>query len=288
VIDPLLAGQTEQSYEINRANWDERAAAHAAARSYSVEALLADPTRLSDVVAFDRPRLPDLTGLRGVHLQCHIGTDTLSLHRLGARMSGLDFSEQSLAQARAIAERAGAEIDYHHANVYDAVDIFGESRFDFVFTGVGALCWLPKIQPWASVIARLLRPAGQLFLREGHPMLWTLDDQPPAGLRVVAPYFEHAAPYVYASDSTYADTDATFQTTVSHTWNHGLGEVVTALLDNAMQVTTLVEHDSVPWNALPGQMVEGSDGEWRLAENPSYLAASYTLHARKTPERNAT
>ena len=89
--------------EINRLNWDERAPAHAASPDYHVAEFASDPDFLSPVVRFDRPRLGDIMGLRGVHLQCHIGTDTISLARLGAHMTGLDFSSAALAEGRRIA-----------------------------------------------------------------------------------------------------------------------------------------------------------------------------------------
>jgi len=274
----------EQDYRtVNRANWDERAPAHAASPDYAVDRLVADPTALSDVVAFDLPRLGDVSGLRGVHLQCHIGTDTLSLSRLGARMSGLDFSAPALAQARTLAVRAGADIDFVEGEVYDAVDLLGRGGFDLVFTGVGALCWLPRIDLWAAVVADLLRPGGRLFLREGHPMLWTLDVPRTDDLLIVTdPYFETLAPAVYDEGGTYVATDTVFEHNVTHTWNHGLGEIVTALLDNSMVITGLEEHDSVPWVAVDGQMEPVGGGEYRLVDRPERLPVSYTLRAVKT------
>ncbi|MEV0810065.1 class I SAM-dependent methyltransferase [Micromonospora sp. NPDC050200] len=267
---------------LNRANWDERAPAHAASPDYAVERFAADPAYLSEVVRFDRPRLGDVTGLRGVHLQCHIGTDTVSLHRLGARMTGLDFSGASLAQARALAERAGAAVDFVEADVYDAPEVLGAGGFDLVYTGVGALCWLPDIRRWAGVVAALLRPGGRLFLREGHPMLWALDESHPEGLLVVEhPYFERPEPLVWEEPGTYVSTEVTFRHNTTHEWNHGLGEVVTALLDAGLDLTMLEEHDSAPWVALPGRQVKDADGEWRLAERPWRLAQTYTLQARK-------
>src|SRR6188508_2757099 len=165
--------------DVNRANWDDRAAAHAASGDYNVATFASDPGYLSDVVRFDRPLLGDITGLRGVHLQCHIGTDTISLARLGADMTGLDFSPASLAEARRIAGLAGADVRFVEAEVYDAAGALGPERFDLVYTGIGALCWLPDIARWARVVAGLLRPGGRLFIREGHPMLGTLSDPRP-------------------------------------------------------------------------------------------------------------
>jgi len=268
--------------DLNRASWDERAPAHAASPDYGVQRFVDDPTFLSDVVRFDLPLLGDVRGLRGVHLQCHIGTDTVSLARLGARMSGLDFSPAAVAEAQALATRIGADVDFVQADVYDAVEVLGAGEFDLVFTGIGALCWLPDVRRWAATVAALLRPGGRLFLREGHPMLWSLADSRPDGLLCVEyPYFEQDEPQVWNEGGTYVETDVVFTANVTHEWNHGLGEIFTALTDAGMRVTGLVEHDSVPWDALPGQMTRDDRGEFRLTDRPERLAASYTLQAVK-------
>ncbi|MGH3829581.1 MAG: class I SAM-dependent methyltransferase [Pseudonocardiaceae bacterium] len=265
---------------INKARWDERAPAHAASAGYGFDRFIGDPEYLSGVVLFDRSRLGDLAGQRGVHLQCHIGTDTLSLTRLGARMTGLDFSSTALVQARRLAERADTDIDFHEAEVYDAVDALGAEAFDLVYTGVGALCWLPDVARWARVVAALLRPGGRLFIRETHPMLQSLDDTSDV-LTLRYPYFEHAEPVVSDDPGTYVQTEVVFTHRLSHSWNHGLGEIITALLNAGMRLTALTEHDSVPWEALPGHMAVNDAGEWRLSTEPERLAASYTMQAIK-------
>jgi SAM-dependent methyltransferase len=271
----------DHSVRLNRASWDERAAAHAASPGYAVERFISDPAFIGDIVQFDLPRLGDVAGLRGVHLQCHIGTDTISLARLGAVMTGLDFSPRSLVQARRLAARTGAAVEFVEAEVFDAPRVLGANRFEFVFTGIGALCWLPNIARWAQVVAELLMPGGWLFMREGHPMLWALQQRNDGLLVVEHPYFERDQPLVEEDPGTYVETDAKFQHNVTHSWNHGLGEIVTALLDAGLQISMLVEHDSVPWDALPGQMQRIGDKEWRLADRPWRLPHSYTLRAIK-------
>src|SRR5215831_11411445 len=251
-MDTWNHGPVEDYRELNRASWDERAPAHAASPDYSVDRFASDPAFLSDVVRFDLPLLGDISGLRGVHLQCHIGTDTISLARLGADMTGLDFSPASLAQARRIAGLAGADVRFVEAEVYDA----------------------------ASAVAGLLRPGGRLFIREGHPMLWALQDSRDDNLLVVEyPYFERAEPLVFDDGGTYVETDAVFTHNRTHEWNHGLGEIITALMDAGMDLTGFTEHDSVPWEALPGQMERIEGDEWRLADRPWRLPHTYTLQA---------
>jgi SAM-dependent methyltransferase len=267
---------------VNRAAWDERAPAHAESPDYAVDRFLKDPSFISGVVRFDRPLLGDISGARGVHLQCHIGTDTISLARLGAHMTGLDFSPAALEHARRLASATGADVGFVQADLYDAVSALGAGRFELVYTGIGALCWLPDIARWSAVVAELLTPGGRLFIREGHPMLWALEDARPDGLLVVEhPYFEREQPYVETSGETYVETSVSFEQKITHSWNHGLGEVVTALLSRGLRLTGLVEHDSVPWDAFPGQMERLESGEFRYADRPWRLAHSYTLQAVK-------
>lgn len=269
--------------EVNLAQWDERAPAHAASQDYHLDDFVTDPAFLSEVVRFDLPRLGDVAGLRGVHLQCHLGTDTLSLSRLGARMTGLDFSAAAVTEARALAARCAADVDFIQSEVYRATSVLPTGGFDLVFTGIGALCWLPDIRRWAQVVSDLLGPGGRLFLREGHPMLWALADPADSGgdLRLEYPYFERAQPTRWDEAGTYVRTDVQFQHTVSYEWSHGLGEILSAVLDSGMQITGFEEHDSIPWDGLPGLMQRDGRGEFRLAERPERLPASYTLQARK-------
>lgn len=264
--------------EVNRANWDERVPAHVASPGYNVARFEEDPKHLSEVVRFDLPRLGDISGLRAVHLQCHIGTDTVSLARLGARMSGLDFSAPAIEQAQALADRLELPIDFHQADVYDAVEVLGASSYDLVFTGIGALCWLPDIDRWARTVAGLLKPGGRLFLREGHPMLWALDAGPEEPV-LKYPYFETEEPLVWDEGGTYVETDVEFTSTVTHEWNHGLGEIITALQNAGLVFDSLTEHDSAPWDALPGLMTADEKGEYRLKTAPQRLPATYTLQA---------
>jgi SAM-dependent methyltransferase len=274
---------TNDYLALNRAMWDDRAAAHAASPDYDVDRLRLDPTAISHVVGFDLPRLGDLTGQRVVHLQCHIGTDTISLHRLGADVTGLDLSPASLEQARALAAESGSTIDFVEADVYDAAEVLDTGSFDLVYTGIGAIIWLPSIDRWAATVAALLKPGGRLLIRECHPMLGTLENvDGTAQLRY--PYFEQAEPLIFDGTETYVRTDAELAPLPSAEWTHGLAEVITALQRHGMAFESLTEHDSVPWRALEELMAPHPDhaGEYRLAEHPERLAASYTLTATRT------
>ena len=271
---------------LNRANWDDRAPIHAAAPDYDVQKFVDDPLFLSGVVRFDRPRLGDVAALDVVHLQCHIGTDTLSLARLGARMTGLDLSGASLAEAHRIAAAVGADIDYVESDVYAAADALGGRTFDLVYVSPGAICWLPSADRWAEVVASVLRPGGRVFIRDIHPVLDTLEVDEGSGLLTAThAYFETIEPVVWDEADTYvgpaSDEEHHIVHTTTHSWNHGLGETVSALLHHGMRLDLLQEHDSVPFCPFPTLMTGDDLGEWRLTDHPERIPLSFTIVATK-------
>lgn len=168
--------------------------------------------------------------------------------------------------------------------MYAAPELLGRGQWDVVFTGIGALGWLPDIKRWAETVAALLAPKGELFIREGHPILFAIGDKDLSKLVVEYPYFETAEGIVSDEPSTYVKLEMEGKKCDSRKtveWNHGLGEIVTALLGVGLRVTLLEEHRSVPWNALPGQMVDVGGGEWALMNGRERMPLSYTLRAVK-------
>ena len=267
--------------EANMAFWNSVVDAHANSPDYALQRFRDDGGHLSDVVRFDQPRLGAIGGLRGIHLQCHIGTDTVSLARLGATMTGLDLSGPALHVAAGLARDAGVDVRFVEAHTYDALRVVEPESFDLVYTGIGALNWLPSIRTWAAVVAGLLAPGGRLFIREGHPMLGSLAEARPDRLLAVEhPYFETEG-QAFGGVGTYAETDQDLGFAWTIEFNHGLAEIMTALIDEGLTITSFEEHDSIPWVALEGQMDPIGGGEYRLADRPERLPHSYTLQARK-------
>jgi len=161
---------------VNLANWNDRVPIHIGPGSdYEIDRYVNDPSHIGTVVDFDRDRLGDLQGVDLVHLQCHIGTDTLSLARLGATGTGVDFSPPAIAAARDMFDRSGTPGRFVESGLYRAPEALDGVRFDMVYTSVGAINWLPDIDGWAQVVAALLKPGGRLFLRDGHPALFVMD-----------------------------------------------------------------------------------------------------------------
>ena len=190
----------------NRANWDDRVEGHLADSEYRVDELVANPDFVSREVAFAVAEMGSVRGVRLAHLQCHIGTDTISMARLGAKVTGLDFSPRSIEAASALARDCGVDARFVLGDVHDAPALLGE-QFDVVYTGVGSLCWLPDVRRWAAAAAACVRPGGLLYLHEVHPTVQSLgDDWRPDGPRLEFPYFETPEPDAFDTEASYTGT----------------------------------------------------------------------------------
>ncbi len=258
--------------DLNRRWWDERVPLHAASAFYDLDAFRSGADPSHSVWALDE--LGDVRGLEVVHLQCHLGLDTLALARRGARVTGLDFSEPALEQARALAAELGLEATFVQAEVHDAMAALGRT-FDVVFTGIGALNWLPRVQRWARVVAGLLRPGGFLHLAEFHPVAQVFAD---GEQRVAYPYLEREEPTLIDEPGTYADPEAPTVHNRTTEWNHGVGQVVTALIDAGLVIESLHERVEI-FNDFTGWLEEKAPGVW--AAPAGELPLLYSVRARK-------
>lgn len=271
---------THDQIETNRANWDERVSDHLVA--YKAAEFADDPS--ANRVMFEAkvmaPHLPDgsITGLDVVHLQCHIGVDSISLARLGARVVGTDFSGDAIAAATSLAARAGVDASFVQTSNEDAPDQLGR-QFDVVYTTVGVLAWLPDLTTWARAVERLLKPGGLFFLYEAHPMVMTLQyDRQDTALVVTEPYFGAGEAQRFDSGTTYAsETLLTNRTT--YEWPHSLDEIFTSLLAAGLQIEAFHEYTAMPWEPIPN-LVKTPAG-YALADGNERVPMMFSIAARK-------
>ena len=263
----------------NRANWDSRVDIHVGSDDYGIASFISDPSHLSGVVRYDMVKLGDVSGKRLLHLQCHIGTDTISWARLGATVTGSDLSEKSIEAARRLSDDSGTPGRFVVSELYDTPDVLDE-KFDIVYTGVGAICWLPDIRGWAEVVAGFLEPGGTFYMREGHPMMWALDWEDPEDLRVTASYFETVEPESDEEQETYAG-EGVVTSPLSYGWNHGIGETLDALIQSGLRIDRVEEYDECEWQGLPMMIME-KDGLWRLPDRRDRLPLMWSVLATKT------
>lgn len=278
---------TNEKIRANQANWDSRTPIHVASRFYGVD----DPARRPEdwFSPFEWEDLGQLAGRDLIHLQCHLGTETVAFARKGARTVGLDFSGQSILAANRIAEQKGVEVEYVQADVYDAASALPGRQFDIVYTGKGALCYLPDLRRWTAVINELLRPGGLVYIVEFHPVLQSLSPKPKPGagpeLLLRRDYLEGRGAIERDGTFTYTDGPALQGATRAYEWCHGIGEVVTALSDAGLTITRLRETDLLPWPRWE-RMVQDDSGWWRLPPTDPRIPLLYGLAATKQPALN--
>ncbi|MER5938398.1 class I SAM-dependent methyltransferase [Streptomyces sp. NPDC001928] len=263
--------------DANRALWDERVPLHAEGAFYDLDGFRAGTDPLRD---FELAEVGDVTGRSLLHLQCHMGQDTLSWARHGAaRVVGLDFSAPAVDTARSLAADLGLGPDraaFVTSDVYDAADAVPDPSYDIVYTGGGALCWLPDLTRWAETAASLVAPGGFLYLAEFHPLTEVLDDE--TGSRVVRDYFDRDA-QVYDIPGTYASDSMDTVNNRSVEWQHPIGEVVTALAATGLRIEFLHEHDVSLFRRF--ETFEERDGYHRFPAGRPRIPLMYSLKASR-------
>jgi SAM-dependent methyltransferase len=267
---------------VNLANWEARVPIHVGSGGYDVERYVEDAAHLGDVVGFDASRLGALDGLDVVHLQCHIGTDTLGLARLGAgSVTGLDFSPSALAQAKALFERTGTAGRFVESDVYDAVAAL-DATYDLVYASVGAINWLPSVGRWFEVAHALARPGGRVYLRDVHPVLFTIaDESTPQHLRIAHHYFETDEPGTFETEQTYTGDGTPLASPRTHEWSHGMADVVMGALRAGFAITEVAEDEHVDWLAFDG-LVPNPDGPgYIMPAGAPRIPFTFTLDARR-------
>jgi SAM-dependent methyltransferase len=257
---------------LNRANWDDRVPIHLASSFYDLDGFRAGASTLRP---FEAAEAGDVAGKRLVHLQCHVGLDTLSWARRGALVSGLDFSAPAVDAAAALARSLGIDATFVVSDVYDAAAAFPGQRFYIVYTGIGALVWLPDIPRWARVVASLLAPGGFLYLVEGHPVAQVLDDEA-AGLVVARDYF-FAGPEMSDWSHTYTDGPA-LEHVRSVQFQHGLGEIVSALAAAGLRIEFLHEFGFDAFGRF-GSLQRRDDGTYWLPPERPRVPMIFSLRA---------
>ena len=258
-------------FAANRALWNARVPHHVGSRMYDVESFVAGRRSLT---AIELALLGEVRDKRVLHLQCHFGQDSLSLARMGAHVTGLDISDAALHAARQLAARCALQADWVLSNVIDhRAELDG--RFDIVYTSYGTIGWLPDLEPWAANIARYLKAGGHLVFVEFHPAVWMFDND---FTRVQYSYFNRET-IREEQEGTYADQTAAIKLP-SYSWNHGLGEVLSALLDAGLRIERFTEQDGSPFDCF-ANLVRDEDGMYRVKGMAGKLPMVYGLRAVK-------
>jgi SAM-dependent methyltransferase len=255
---------------INKALWNTRTAIHINSDFYNHQQFLAEyHTGFSSLKEIELPLLGNLSGLKVIHLQCHFGQDTLSLAQLGAEVTGLDFSADAIAEARKLASTLGVPAQFVEADVCNIPEEL-HGKFDLVFTSYGTIGWLPDLIAWATSIHKLLKPKGKLVFVEFHPVVWMFDNN----LEKVVYTYYNSEPILEQEEATYADSSAEINLK-SVGWNHGLAEVVSALL-HYFQLKDFQEYSFSPYPIFP-ESEEIEPGRFQPKTHGNKLPLVYSL-----------
>jgi SAM-dependent methyltransferase len=231
-------------FEVNKATWNEKVKVHTKSELYDLEAFKQGKTSL---MSYELDALTEVKGKSLLHLQCHFGQDTLSWSRLGAKCIGVDISDEGIKVARQLNRELSLEAEFVCCNVLDTSK-YVKDTFDIVFTSYGTIGWLPDLKPWGKMIADRLKDGGTFYIAEFHPIVWMFDYLEGKPIMKYAYNQDEAIYEEY--QGTYADQSSAM-ISKEYGWNHGLGEVVTALTGAGLHIEYLEEHDESPYNVLP-------------------------------------
>ena len=264
--------------EVNRQNWDERATIHArdTTGDYMLDRFRAGEDALHTIEAAE---LGDISGKRVLHLQCHIGRDTLCLVRRRAVVTGLDFSGAALDVARRLAEETGLQATFVQGAVDDAPRLT-PGPFDLVFTTWGTLCWLPDMTAWARIITSALAPGGELYCADAHPGFYVLEE---FGGKLLLTYDFQTPPdrpLTFDEKTTYTGDTTVMTNHLFCNWIHPLSAILGALIDAGLTITMFREHEVLPWRGVPS-LVPASDRFWRLPDGHPRIPLSFSVKAKK-------
>ncbi|MEM0968760.1 MAG: class I SAM-dependent methyltransferase [Verrucomicrobiota bacterium] len=283
----MMATRNQDGYvRENRQAWDSMAPIHARGSGrafYRIDEFLAGECKLGP---WEPEEVGPVAGKTLIHLQCHIGLDTLSWSRRGARVTGLDFSGAALAEARSFAEELGEEdARFVEGMVEEASALLEGETFDVLYTGRGALCWLPDLTVWARECARLVKPGGILYLEETHPSLdlMTVVEGKEDGTRLFTPHYDPFSQDAVSesSEGTYADPEAKTGMLTMHAWDHGFGEILSCLMAEGFQLELLRERDELFFVSEEGMFEPSRPNYWRLKPGVPRFPLSYTLRMRR-------
>ena len=258
----------------NKKSWNEVTPIHEKSAMYDVAGFKTGKCALKPI---ELKEMGDVESKSLLHLQCHFGLDTLSWARRGAKVTGVDFSDEAIKLARQLSKETGIKADFIESDIYKLPEIL-KGKYDIVFTSYGVLCWLPDLTKWAQVISYFLKPGGFFYIVEGHPFSTVFDNSKTATkLEVTIPYFHNPEPIYWEPEGDYADPTYTgFNGT--YEWMHPIGDIVNALIQAGLKIEFLHEFPVGFWKAMPF-MVKNKDGAWHLEGDK--LPLIFSLKATK-------
>lgn len=262
----------ENNYiEINRASWNNRTDSHLNSDFYDVANFIKGKSSLNSI---ELELLGELKGKSVLHLQCHFGQDSISLNRLGAKVTGVDLADKAIESAKQLAIQTHSDVTFISCDVYDLPNHL-DAKFDVVFTSYGTIGWLPDLDKWSNVISKFLKPSGQFIFVEFHPIVWMFDDN----FEKIKYNYANSGAIVEVESGTYADKSAAISQEYVM-WNHSLSEVISSLINSGLEINTFKEFDYSPYNCF-SNTTEFEPKKYRIKHLENKIPMVYALVATK-------
>lgn len=259
----------KEYFDSNKNIWNQRTTVHKDSSFYNVEAFKKGETVLTPI---ELGEVGDVKGKSMLHLQCHFGMDSLDWARKGAKVTGVDLSDNAINEATKLNDELKLDARFICSNVYDLKNHLDE-KFDIVFTSYGVIGWLPDLNKWADLIAHYLKPGGTFYLAEFHPVLWMFDDD----FTHIKYSYENREIIVVENEGTYTDRNADIQGK-EYSWNHSLSEVINPLVKSGLSLEFLNEYMYSPYPCFRN-VVEFEPGKWHIRGLEGKVPMVYTLKA---------
>lgn len=259
----------------NQRNWDSRVAPHMASPDYALAEFRQSRSSLRSV---ELDELGDVRGKTLLHLQCHFGMDTLSWAQRGAKVTGVDFSERAINEARKLADELEIDAQFVQSDIYALPEQL-TTTFDIVYTTYGVLCWLDDLSRWAKIIADALEPGGTFYIIDGHPAGDMFVADSAGRLGVEYGYF-NTGPARYENEHSYVESHEPLTSPTTYQWEHSLGEIVTALAEAGLKIQFLHEFPFAMYQRI-STMQADADGWWRLPDDKIEIPFLFSLMATK-------
>lgn len=256
---------------INKKSWNNKVAFHLESDFYDLAGFLKGNSSLNEI---ELNLLGDIKGKSILHLQCHFGQDSISLARLGAKVTGVDLSDKAIQAAEDLAEKTGTAPAFICCDIYDLPKHL-DQQFDIVFTSYGTIGWLPDLDKWAEIVSTFLKPNGKFVFVEFHPVVWMFDNN----FEKIAYNYSNSGAIVETESGTYADQDADI-TQEYVMWNHGISEVVNSLIKNGIEIQALDEFDYSPYNCFKGT-IEFEPKKYRIKALGNKIPMVYSILGNK-------
>jgi len=262
----------QKYFEVNKEAWNNKLPFHLKSELYDLEGFKKGNTSLKFI---ELAELGNVINKSMLHLQCHFGQDSLSWQRLGAKVTGVDFSDEAINTARSLNEELNLNAKFICSNVYDLEKHLDE-KFDIVFTSYGTIGWLPDLNEWGRLISHFLKPGGTFYIVEFHTMLWMFDDN----FKELKYSYFNKEEIKEEVEGTYADTDAPLKQS-EYGWNHPLSDVINALVQNRLKIEFVHEFPFSVYNVFSNS-VKGEDGWWRIKGMENIIPMMFSIRANKS------